>query len=55
MIDDPMDRIAAALERMSPAPLSAPNFDAATAFLKSAGLRGVIAEAESNCVSTLDL
>ena len=33
MIDDPMDRIAAALERMSPAPLSAPNFDAATAFV----------------------
>ena len=33
MIDDPMDRIAAALERMSPAPLSAPDFDAATAFV----------------------
>ena len=33
MIDDPMDRIAAALERMSPAPLAAPDFDAATAFV----------------------
>jgi len=33
VIDDPMDRIAAALERMSPAPLSAPDFDAATAFV----------------------
>lgn len=28
-----MDRIAAALERMSPAPLAAPDFDAATAFV----------------------
>ncbi|MFG6570721.1 ATP-binding protein [Sulfitobacter sp. 1A13353] len=33
MINDPMDRIAAALERMSPAPLAAPDFDAATAFV----------------------
>lgn len=33
MIDDPMDRIAAALERMAPAPLAAPDFDAATAFV----------------------
>lgn len=33
MIDDPMDRIAAALERMSPAPLAAPDFDAASAFV----------------------
>ncbi len=33
MIDDPMDRIAAALERMSPAPLEAPDFDAASAFV----------------------
>jgi len=33
VIDDPMDRIAAALERMSPAPLAAPDFDAATAFV----------------------
>ena len=33
MIDDPMDRIAAALERISPAPLAAPDFDAATAFV----------------------
>ncbi|MFC6638477.1 DUF815 domain-containing protein [Sulfitobacter sp. JBTF-M27] len=33
MIDDPMDRIAAALERMAPAPLAAPDFDAASAFV----------------------
>lgn len=37
MIDDPMDRIAAALERMSPAPLDAPNFDAASAFVWQTG------------------
>lgn len=33
MIDDPMDRIAAALERMSPAPIAAPDFDASSAFV----------------------
>ena len=33
MIDDPMDRIAAALERIAPAPLAAPDFAAATAFV----------------------
>ena len=33
MIDDPMDRIAAALERMSPAPVAVPDFDAASAFV----------------------
>ncbi len=33
MIDDPMDRIAAALERMSPAPLAAPDFSVAPAFV----------------------
>ncbi len=33
MIDDPMDRIAAALERMSPAPMAAPDFDASSAFV----------------------
>ncbi len=33
MIDDPMDRIAAALERMSPAPLQAPDFDVASAYV----------------------
>ena len=33
MIDDPMDRIAAALERMAPAPLAAPDFDAGEAFV----------------------
>ncbi len=33
MIDDPMDRIAGALERMAPAPLQAPDFDAAAAFV----------------------
>ncbi len=33
MIDDPMERIAAALERMAPAPLSAPDYDAADAFV----------------------
>ncbi|GFE48526.1 ATPase [Roseobacter cerasinus] len=33
MIDDPMDRIAAALERMAPAPLEAPDFSGAPAFV----------------------
>jgi uncharacterized protein len=33
VIDDPMDRIAAALERMAPAPMAAPDFDAAPAFV----------------------
>ena len=33
MTIDPMERIAAALERMAPAPLDAPDFDAATAFV----------------------
>jgi len=33
VIDDPMDRIAAALERMSPAPLPAPDFASASAFV----------------------
>ena len=33
MILDPMERIAAALERMSPPPLEAPDFDAAGAFV----------------------
>ncbi|PTX56494.1 hypothetical protein C8N43_1153 [Litoreibacter ponti] len=33
MIDDPMDRIAAALERISPPPGAAPDFDGASAFL----------------------
>ncbi len=33
MIDDPMDRIAAALERIAPAPLAAPDFEAASAFV----------------------
>ncbi|MBM1814372.1 ATP-binding protein [Pseudosulfitobacter pseudonitzschiae] len=37
MIDDPMDRIAAALERMAPAPLQAPDFDAASAFVWHTG------------------
>ena len=37
MIDDPMDRIAAALERMSPPPLKAPDFDAAAAFVWQTG------------------
>ncbi|MCB4378892.1 ATP-binding protein [uncultured Tateyamaria sp.] len=37
MIDDPMDRIAAALERMSPAPLDTPDFDAASAFVWQTG------------------
>jgi len=32
-VSDPLDRIAAALERMAPAPLSAPDFDAADAFV----------------------
>ena len=32
-MSDPMDRIAAALERMSPAPLEAPDFEAADAFV----------------------
>ncbi|MDJ1017153.1 MAG: ATP-binding protein [Paracoccaceae bacterium] len=33
MIDDPMERIAAALERMAPAPLAAPDFTTADAFV----------------------
>ncbi|KIN72962.1 ATP-binding protein [Sulfitobacter guttiformis] len=33
MIDDPMDRIAQALERMSPAPVVAPDFTSASAFV----------------------
>ncbi|MEP3345449.1 MAG: ATP-binding protein [Litoreibacter sp.] len=33
MIDDPMDRIAAALERISPPPSDAPDLDGASAFL----------------------
>jgi predicted AAA+ superfamily ATPase len=33
MTDDPLHRIAAALERMAPAPLTAPEFDAADAFV----------------------
>ena len=33
MINDPMDRIAAALERMAPAPMAAPDFSAASAFV----------------------
>lgn len=37
MIDDPMDRIAQALERMSPAPLAAPDFSAASAFVWHTG------------------
>ncbi|MEO0402079.1 MAG: ATP-binding protein [Pseudomonadota bacterium] len=44
MIDDPMDRIAAALERMSPAPLAPPDFDSARAFVWQTGpdrLQGV--------------
>ncbi|KIC49208.1 ATPase AAA [Tateyamaria sp. ANG-S1] len=32
-MNDPLDRIAAALERMSPAPLEAPDFSAASAFV----------------------
>ncbi|MEP1766458.1 MAG: ATP-binding protein [Sulfitobacter sp.] len=37
MIDDPMDRIAKALERLSPAPLAAPDFAAASAFVWHTG------------------
>jgi predicted AAA+ superfamily ATPase len=37
MIDDPMDRIAAALERMAPAPLAAPDFAQAAAFVWHTG------------------
>jgi predicted AAA+ superfamily ATPase len=37
MIDDPMDRIAAALERMAPAPLAAPDFSGASAFVWHTG------------------
>lgn len=37
MIDDPMHRIAAALERMVPAPQPAPDFDAASAFVWHTG------------------
>ena len=37
MIDDPMDRIAAALERIAPVPQPAPNFQAASAFVWHVG------------------
>lgn len=37
MIDDPMERIAAALERMAPAPMAAPDFTASTAFVWQTG------------------
>ena len=37
MIHDPMDRIAQALERMSPAPVSAPDFSGASAFVWHTG------------------
>lgn len=37
MNNDPMNRIAAALERMSPPPLKAPDFDAAAAFVWQTG------------------
>lgn len=37
MTNDPMERIAAALERISPAPLATPNFDAADAFVWHVG------------------
>ena len=37
MIDDPTDRIAQALERMSPAPVSAPDFSGASAFVWHTG------------------
>jgi predicted AAA+ superfamily ATPase len=37
MIDDPMNRIAQALERMSPAPVSAPDFASASAFVWHTG------------------
>jgi len=43
VIDDPMDRIAAALERISPAPLKAPDFDAAGAFVWQTGPDHLIA------------
>jgi len=33
VIDDPMDRIAAALERLAPAPMAAPDFSEASAFV----------------------
>lgn len=37
MTTDPMERIASALERMSPAPMKAPDFDAADAFVWHVG------------------
>ena len=37
MTNDPMERIAAALERISPAPLATPDFDAADAFVWHVG------------------
>ncbi|MEL7090912.1 MAG: DUF815 domain-containing protein, partial [Pseudomonadota bacterium] len=37
MINDPMERIAEALERMAPAPLDAPDFDNASAFVWQTG------------------
>ncbi|MEO0744988.1 MAG: DUF815 domain-containing protein, partial [Pseudomonadota bacterium] len=37
MINDPMERIAEALERMAPAPLAAPDFGSASAFVWQTG------------------
>ncbi len=52
MIDDPMDRIAAALERMSPAPLRTPDFNAAGAFVWHTGPDRLVPVAK---VSKVDL
>ena len=54
MIDDPMDRIAQALERLAPAPLPAPDFTSASAFVWHTGPDRLVAVPDVSRVA-LDL
>lgn len=54
MIDDPMDRIAQALERLAPAPLPAPDFASASAFVWHTGPDRLVAVPDISRVA-LDL
>jgi predicted AAA+ superfamily ATPase len=54
MIDDPMDRIAQALERLAPAPLPAPDFASASAFVWHTGPDRLVAVPDVSRVA-LDL
>jgi predicted AAA+ superfamily ATPase len=54
MIDDPMDRIAQALERLAPAPLPAPHFASASAFVWHTGPDRLVAVPDVSRVA-LDL